>query len=269
MRVAVVGHVEWVSFARVERLPRQGEIVHALDAWEEAAGGGAVAAVVLAGLAGAAELFTAFGDDELGHRAHGELVERGLEVHAHFRETQRRGFTHTDFDGERTITVLGDRLVPHRSDPLPWERLADCDAVYFTGGDAGALRAARAARILVATPRTSEVLERAEVELDALVFSHDDERERAAAEALCPRPGTLVSTLGAEGGRWIHGDAPEYAWKCAALPGPLVDAYGAGDSFAAGLTYGLGEPGGDIESAVDLAARCGAQALTRRGAYGV
>ena len=31
MRVAVVGHVEWVEFVRVENVPRAGEIVHALD----------------------------------------------------------------------------------------------------------------------------------------------------------------------------------------------------------------------------------------------
>jgi ribokinase len=31
MRIAVVGHVEWVEFARVEAVPRPGEIVHALE----------------------------------------------------------------------------------------------------------------------------------------------------------------------------------------------------------------------------------------------
>ena len=45
MRVAVVGHVEWIEFARVERVPKAGEIVHASETWEAAAGGGAVAAV--------------------------------------------------------------------------------------------------------------------------------------------------------------------------------------------------------------------------------
>ena len=60
MRVAVVGHVEWVQFARVERVPRAGEIVHAHETWDEAAGGGAVAAVQLARLAGGgADFFTA------------------------------------------------------------------------------------------------------------------------------------------------------------------------------------------------------------------
>ena len=51
------------------------------------------------------------------------------------------------------------------------------------------------------------------------------------------------------------------------LPGPLVDAYGAGDSFAAGLTFALGS-GRSPEAAVEFAAKCGAVAMTRRGAHG-
>ena len=70
MQVAVVGHVEWVEFARVEAMPASGDIVHATDVWAEAAGGGAVAAVQLARLAGEATLFTVLGNDELGRRAH-------------------------------------------------------------------------------------------------------------------------------------------------------------------------------------------------------
>ena len=52
LKVAVVGHVEWVQFARVPHVPRAGEIIHARDTFEEPAGGGAVAAVQLARLAG-------------------------------------------------------------------------------------------------------------------------------------------------------------------------------------------------------------------------
>src|SRR6478609_11113642 len=73
MRVAVVGHVEWVELARVERVPAPGQIVHALEAWDGPAGGGAVAAVQLARLAGECLFLTALGDDALGHRAKREL----------------------------------------------------------------------------------------------------------------------------------------------------------------------------------------------------
>ena len=62
--MAVVGHVEWVLFARVSRVPRAGEVIHAHDPFEEPAGGGAVAAVQLARLAGGSVLVTALGDDE-------------------------------------------------------------------------------------------------------------------------------------------------------------------------------------------------------------
>ena len=53
MRVAVIGHVEWVQFARVERVPLAGEIIHAGETWEEPGGAGAVAAVQLVKLADA------------------------------------------------------------------------------------------------------------------------------------------------------------------------------------------------------------------------
>ena len=44
MRCAVVGHVEWVEFARVPDWPEAGAIIHATDVWSEPAGGGAVVA---------------------------------------------------------------------------------------------------------------------------------------------------------------------------------------------------------------------------------
>src|SRR5215204_5751833 len=78
MTAAVVGHVEWIEFVRVERMPVAGEIVHAAEAWEEPGGGGAVAAVQLAKLGGGATFFTALGDDQLGHRAKAELEALGL-----------------------------------------------------------------------------------------------------------------------------------------------------------------------------------------------
>src|SRR5215210_6000927 len=97
MKLAVVGHVEWIEFVRVERVPARGEIVHAHEAWSEPAGGGAVAAVQLARLAGSSTLFTAVGDDELGSRIAEELARYGVEVHAAVRAgPQRRGFTYVD-----------------------------------------------------------------------------------------------------------------------------------------------------------------------------
>src|SRR5215211_5721623 len=140
MRFAVVGHVEWIEFACVPRYPAPGEVVHASETWQEAGGGGGVAAVQLAKLAGGADFFTAIADDESGRRTRERLEAHGVRVHSALREgAQRRCFTHVD-------------------DDLPWELLEGADAVYFTLGDQAALRRARAARVLVATPRAQEAL---------------------------------------------------------------------------------------------------------------
>ena len=261
----MVGHVEWVEFVRVEAMPRAGEIVHALERWEEPAGGGAVAAVQLARLNGSAHLFTALGDDELGRRARVELEAQGVTVHAgHAPGPQRRALTHVDEDGERTITVLGDKLLPSGEDgSLPWEELRRCDAVYFVSGDVAAARAARRCAVLVATSRELTTLGRADVQVDVLVGSGEDAAERFEAGELEPAPQIVVTTAGGLGG-WIRPGGP---FRAAPLPGPVSDAYGCGDCFAAGLTYGLAL-GNAVDEAVAIGAQCGAAVLTGRGAYG-
>ncbi len=268
VRAGVVGHVEWIQFAVVPRLPQPGEILHVREAFELAAGGGAVAAVQLARLAGGARFLTAVGDDAHGERAVAELRDRGLAVAAAVRtgERTRRGFTYLDDDHERTITILDPRIVPHAADPLPWAELGELDAIYFTGGDVGALRAARAAKVLVVTSRALEVLREAAIEVDAVVFSANDAGEAFDPSALDAQPRMTFGTRGADGGDWHLRGGRSGAWEPQTPPGPQVDAYGSGDSFAAGLTYGLGAGMEPLEAA-RLGARCGAACLTGRGPY--
>ncbi|MEJ7797348.1 MAG: PfkB family carbohydrate kinase [Solirubrobacteraceae bacterium] len=281
-RVGVVGHVEWVEFARVARVPLAGEIIHAGDHFAVPAGGGAVAVVQLRRLAGSAIFVTALGTGADAERAADELRERyGVTVHASTRSSpQRRTFTFLDDDAERTITVLGERIVPHRCDPLPWDALGELDAVYFTGGDAGAARAARAARVLVATPRAIAALAQSQVRLDVLVGSASDPDELYVPGTLDFEPRVVVRTRGALGGTWdvsepgldpppapwLAGGSGGGSWRATPLSGPPADAYGCGDSFAAGLTFGLGA-GMMLTEAIELGARCGAACLTGRGPY--
>ena len=263
MNVAVVGHVEWVQFVRVERVPGPGEIAAASESWEEVAGGGAVAAVQLAKLNGSCTFYTLLGDDELGRRAHEELKKLGVRVEAEFvPKPTRRGFTFVDENGERTITVIGEKLHPTSSNHLPWLELARTEAVYFTAGDVGALEAARRARVLVATSRELPTLRRAAVELDALVGSGEDMGEQYQPGDVDPPPKLVVSTAGPLGG-WTQPGGP---FRAAPLPGAVSDAYGAGDSFAAGLTFALGRRM-DRPEALELASRCGAAVMTGRGPY--
>jgi ribokinase len=255
VRCAVVGHVEWVEFARVPRWPDSGAIIHATDVWSDPAGGGAVVARQLALLAGRCELFTAFGRDEAGRAAVRRLAELGIDTHVQHPNDSptRRAWTHLDGDGERTITVLGDKLLPYG--PLPLEGY---DLVFFVSGDAEALRSARRARFVATTMREQPLLREAQVRIDLMAGSANDPTERYDGTL---DVGLVVLTDGPNGGtaNGEHFDAVE-------LPGRVVDTYGAGDSFGAALAFALAR-GDALPDALNLAARAGAAVLMGRGPY--
>jgi ribokinase len=255
VRCAVVGHIEWVEFARVPRLPAAGDIVHAAESWAEPAGGGSVVARQLARLAGRCEFFTALGDDQIGRESTRRLAELGIDLHVRTATgvASRRAWTHVDAKGERTITLLSAKLHPHG--PLPLEGY---DVVFFTAGDVAALQSARKARFLAATPRESPTLCAAGVHLDLLVGSLNDPGEQvdSAVEAT-----TIVQTDGAAG-CIANGER----FPSVPLPGPVVDTYGAGDSFAAALCFALAR-GDALPAAIELASRAGASVITGQGPY--
>jgi ribokinase len=251
VRCAVVGHVEWVEFARVPAMPGPAEIVHASEVFDVPAGGGAVVARQLALLAGRCEFFTALGDDDLGHAAERRLAELGVDVHARFEGTTRRAWTHVDADGERSITVLGDKLLARG--PLP---LDGYDLVFFVSGDVAALRSARAARFLAATARELPTLRAAAARLDLLVASANDPGERYDGDLDVAQ---VAVTDGASGGTL---DGRPYE----PVHADVVDTYGAGDSFAAALAFALAR-GDEPGDAVALAARSGAAVVGGRGPY--
>jgi ribokinase len=257
-RVAVVGHVEWVSFVRVDRYPERGGLEQGTREAEHAGGGAVVAAAVLAELGAEVEFFCAPGDDERGHAAMDELRERGITVHPAWRaQPTRYVFTLLDGGGERTIVTVGERLAPRGDDELDWDRLAAVDGVYVTAGDAGAIARARRAPVVTASPRAGEPVDG--VTIDAMIFSAHDEHERRWAQPWEGRTRLMVATEGATGGRW-WGES-EGRWPAVEPPGPVRDSYGAGDSFAAGFTFALAA-GEDLAGA----ARVGARMLTRAGA---
>jgi ribokinase len=268
VRLAVVGHIEWIRFAKVPAIPPPGGIAHATEAWEGVGGGGGVAATQLARLGGDCLLLTALDRDHVADDARSELEANGIEVHAAIRDRPTRtALTMIDDAGERTIVTLGDRLEPHETDPLPWDRLDGVDGVYFTAGDAGALRRARSARVVVATSRVMGLLATAGVALDAVVGSERDPAERYEPGRIDPPPALVVRTDGVRGGSWETADGRRGRYEAASPPGPLVDSYGAGDSFQAGLLFGLAS-GEGVDDALALAARCGAYAAAGRGPTG-
>ena len=186
----------------------------------------------LAKLSGDVDFFTALGDDERGRRSAQRLSELGVRVHAAPRAAmQRWGFVHLTDDGERTISIVGERHAPRGDDDLPWDRLDGADAVLVSGGDHAAMVQARRAQVLVATA-CADV---AGIDVDALVGSANDRLEHFDA----PRAarGRRPPEARAGPGRAAERNG---TFAAAELPGPLVDSYGAGDTFAGGLTYALG-----------------------------
>jgi ribokinase len=265
MRVAVVGHIEWVDFVPVPRLPRPGEVIHAEGAFTRAAGGGGVVAGVLAELDAEVDFYTALGDDSHGRAAADQLAARGVHMHVAWRATAtRRAMTLLQDEGERTIVTIGKRLDPLGTDALDWDRLAGAAGVYVTAGDAAALKLARQAGVLVASPRARTALGEPDgPAIDAIVFSACDRDEQTWAERSSSRPRLLVATEGPAGGRWWG--TSEGRWQATPPPGPVMDSYGCGDSFAAGFTYGLAG-GLSVKEAAAVGARCGAVCATRAGA---
>ncbi|MFE7558405.1 PfkB family carbohydrate kinase [Kitasatospora sp. NPDC057500] len=266
-RVAVVGHVEWTTIAGLDRVPAAGEVLHADPLWRGPAGGGAVAAVRLAELAGGCTFFTALGDDHAGRRSRAELERRGVRVLAAPRPgPTRTAVSMVDRSGERTTVTLGERLQPAAADPVDWGRLASFDAVFFTAGDTALLRLARRAGVLVVTAREFATVRESGVRVDALVGSACDPAERCDPALLRSLPDLVVSTEGRHGGVFTRSGRPPRRYRPAHAPGPLVDTYGVGDNFAAVLTYALAT-GSAAADALDLAARHGAACTARRGPF--
>jgi ribokinase len=237
--MAVIGHVEHVTIARVAALPVGGEILH-LDAPEViAGGGGGIAFGQLAKSSAEVHLFTALGNDDAARDVERQIVAAGARIHA-----ARRGEPHTrDLvlltpDGQRTIFVVGEPLHPWRGDDLPWGVLSSCDAAYFTGQDPETIVAARAARLLVVTARRREALVRSGVRADVVVGSAHDSREVSTLADYPVPPGALVMTEHERGG-YIETAAGTTSFEAAPSPERIVGSYGAGDTFAGAVTWYL------------------------------
>jgi ribokinase len=239
LRIAVVGHVEHVVISPVPVLPGVGEIAHLGETMWIPGGGGGIAYYQLLKSPAELHLFTALGNDDAGEQVSERIhASRGI-IHA-----VRRPLPHTRDvvlitpGGERTILVMGEPLHPQLDDPLPWDLLETCRAVYFTAQDPKGLRAARAADLLVVTSRRATALALSGVQADVVVGSAEDPRETSHLADYAIPPRALVMTEGSTGG-FI--ETAQGGRRFSAPPSPFTrkGAYGAGDSFAGALTWYL------------------------------
>ena len=102
------------------------------------------------------------------------------------------------------------------------------------------------------TARRFDSLVESGVRVDALVGSRTDPGEQFDLTRLAVQPDHVVVTDGRSGGTGYEPVEP---------PGPVVDTYGAGDTFVAGVTYGLAA-GWPLPEALRFAAAAG-----RRGGH--
>ncbi len=238
LRLGVIGHVEHITLGLVSAIPTAGEITHLTAPQIFAGGGGGVAFFQLARSAAELHLFTALGDDEGARVVEQAIAGTRATLHVARRAApQTRDVVMVDPTGERTIVVVGEPLHPRADDPLRWELLAELDAVYFTAQDPALLVLARRAHTLVVSARRKACIAAARVAIDVIVGSSLDRREATTLIDHAPAPGAVVMTAGAAGG------TVERRAGIARFATPHVAAaqgsYGAGDSFAAALTYYL------------------------------
>ncbi len=266
LKLAVIGHIEWITFLKVDQLPLAGEISHAKECFEEAAGGAAVAAVQMARLINEpVDLITSLGKDYYGEKCYERLTKLGLNLKVAWREKPtRKGISFISKDGERAITVIGERLQPIASDNLPWSDMKNYDGIFVTATDKEGIRLARETKFLSATPRTGEnTLREAKVKINALIGSALDPGEKINHQELIPQPDLYIATKGKSGGI-IFPNNQNY--KSITPSSKEIDTYGCGDCFAGGVTTAL-SAGLNLNQAINIGAYCGAECSTHYGPY--
>ncbi len=264
LKFAVIGHIEWMNFLKVDLLPKPGIITHAKTSLELPAGGGALIAKTLYELSNnEIHFFTSLGKDYYGEKSYEFFEKIGINLHVAWRsEATRKGFSLIDNNGERSITVIGKRLSPSYIDDLDWNILCEMDGIFITAGDNILFKKARKANILCTTPRVGiDLINKSNVNLDALIGSNLDPDESFLLSELNKKPRYIIKTEGEKGGIYIPGGRFK-----AINNTQMIDSYGCGDSFAAGVLYGLAE-NWPIEKALKLGTVLGRNCIEHFGPY--
>ena len=265
LKFAVIGHIEWINFIKVEQLPKPGLISHAKKSIECPAGGGTVIAKRLRELTNnEVHFFTALGTDFYGNQCLNILKNMGIKLHVAWRdEPTRKGFSMVDTQGERSITIIGDRIAPTNKDNLDWDTLNDMDGIFITAADKEIFKKSRVTKTLCTTPRVGlNIINESGIFLDGIIGSNFDPGEVFSLNDLRLKPRFVIKTEGEDGGVVFPGGR----YKAIDNKKNKVDSYGCGDSFAAGILYGLSS-GWDIEESLNLAKIMGRDSSEHFGPY--
>jgi len=265
LNFAVVGHVEWINFLKVDQLPKPGVISHSERSIEYPAGGGSVIAKTLSELTNnKVHFFTSLGNDYYGEQSFKILSNYGMKLHVAWRDIPtRRGFSLIDSKGERSITVIGERLAPTYKDNLDWNIFQKMDGIFITASDSEIFKKARIADSLCTTPRVGlDIINKSNVFLDGLIGSNLDPGEVFSLSDISIKPKFIIKTEGENGGILYPGGR----YKAIINTKQKVDSYGCGDAFAAGILYGLASKW-SIDKILSLAKLLGKDASECFGPY--
>ena len=265
LKFAVIGHIEWINFIEVDQLPQPGLISHSKRSLEYPAGGGSVIAKRLSELTNSkVHFYTALGHDFYGKQCLNILENMGIKLHVAWRDQPtRKGFSLTDSEGERSITIIGERLSPNHNDDLDWNTLNEMDGIFITAADKELLKKSRFAKTLCMTPRVGlNMINESGILLDGLIGSNLDPGEYFSLNELKLKPKYVIKTEGENGGIVFPGGR----YKAIKNKKNNVDSYGCGDSFAAGILYGLSSDW-NIEESLNLAKIMGRNCSEHFGPY--
>ena len=284
--VLVVGSVNRDHVCRVEALPAPGETVLGGEASVGSGGKGGNQAVAASLLGARTALVARVGHDSDGHALIAALAEAGVDTTEVAATDVRTGmaFVFVDAHGENSIVVApgaNDQLDPASVDHAVRRLLAVC-GVLVTQAEIpvaafeAAIRAAAkvGCRAVVNLAPYRPVDEAVLALCDPLVVNETEASgllgrqvrgasvARDAAGDLLRRCRSVVVTVGGEGAVVADADGVQVV---AAPPVDVVDSTGAGDAFIGALAAAL-SAGRDLASAVRVAVRAGAHAVTRPGA---
>lgn len=265
LNFAVVGHVEWMNFLKVDQLPKPGVISHSEKSIEYPAGGGSVIAKTLSELTNnQVHFFTSLGNDYYGEQSFKILSNYGIRLHVAWRDKPtRKGFSLIDSNGERSITVIGERLAPTYKDKLDWNLFEKMDGIFITASDSEIFKKARIADSLCTTPRVGiNIINKSNVFLDGLIGSNLDPGEVFSLSDISIKPKLIIKTEGENGGILYPGGRYEALINTK----QKIDSYGCGDAFAAGILYGLSSKW-NIDKILSLAKLLGRDASECFGPY--
>jgi len=265
LNFAVVGHVEWMNFLKVDQLPKPGVISHSEKSIEYPAGGGSVIAKTLSELTNnQVHFFTSLGNDYYGEQSFKILSNYGIRLHVAWRDKPtRKGFSLIDSNGERSITVIGERLTPTYKDKLDWNLFEKMDGIFITASDSEIFKKARIADSLCTTPRVGiNIINKSNVFLDGLIGSNLDPGEVFSLSDISIKPKLIIKTEGENGGILYPGGRYEALINAK----QKIDSYGCGDAFAAGILYGLSSKW-SIDKILSLAKLLGRDASECFGPY--